>query len=210
MLRAENLCVERGGIALLEGLSFTLAAGEALILQGPNGSGKTSLLRSIVGLQPLRHGTVHAAPESLAYASHADGLKSTLTARENLQFWAAIFGTSPARVEAAMAEMNLLDLQGRAAQNLSAGQKRRLGLARILLTERPVWIFDEPTVSLDQASVALFAQMVRGHLARGGAAILATHIDLGLGQQRRLDLAEFRAKSPQAGGARDVFDEAFL
>jgi len=103
--------------------------------------------------------------------------------------------------------MNLRALAERAAQNLSAGQKRRLGLARLMVTGRPVWVLDEPTVSLDAASVALFADVVRGHLASGGMALMATHIDLGLPEARVLELGPYKARLPEPSGA---FDEAFL
>jgi heme exporter protein A len=126
------------------------------------------------------------------------------TTRENLAFWAAVHGQRG--VDAALDAMNLTVLQDRLAQHLSAGQKRRLGLARLLVTGRPVWLLDEPTVSLDAASVALFAGVVRAHLAAGGSALIATHVDLGLDEAALLDLSAFRAQSRSHGGA---FDEAF-
>lgn len=205
MLAVAGLAVARGGIAVLEGVTFTVAAGRALVLRGPNGIGKTTLLRSLAGLQPVLAGTITAPAEGLAYAAHADGMKAVLTVAENLAFWAAVHGTAGGA--AAMAALNLTDLADRRAGDLSAGQKRRLGLARLLLTGQPVWLLDEPTVSLDAASVALFAEVLRGHLAGGGAALLATHIDLGLPEADVLDLTPYRARlTPAAGGG---FDEAF-
>ena len=209
MLGVQDLAVARSGIAVLEGVTFTVPATRALVLRGPNGCGKTTLLRTLAGLQPPLAGTISLPPDSLAYASHADGLKPTLTVTENLMFWAQVFGTGAPGVVAALNSMNLHSLAARPAQNLSAGQKRRLGLARMTLTGRPVWVFDEPTVSLDAASVALFAALVRAHLASGGAALIATHIDLGLTEAATLDLTPFKARPPGAGGARDAFDEAF-
>jgi len=202
-----GLAVARGGIPVLEGVSFRLAGGHALILRGPNGVGKTTLLRTVAGLQPALEGTVSVPAESMAYAAHADGLKAVLTVEENLRFWAAVHGVR--EIGPALEGMDLVALRDRRAANLSAGQKRRLGLARLLVTGRPVWLLDEPTVSLDAASVALFGAVVRAHLAAGGSALMATHIDLGLAEAEVLDLAPFRARSPLMGGRRGDFDEAF-
>ena len=203
-LSAHNLSVSRGGIAVLEGLSFTLAPGRALILRGPNGAGKTTLLRTLAGLQPPLRGHVEAPPETLVYAGHADGIKSALSAYENLSFWSDIFGGGDVR--AAMATYQLEGLADRPAGALSAGQKRRLGLARLIVARRSVWLLDEPTVSLDAQATALFAGAVRAHLGAGGSAIMATHIDLGLDEAETLDVTPFRARA----AALDSFDEAFL
>ncbi|OYX44393.1 MAG: heme ABC exporter ATP-binding protein CcmA [Rhodobacterales bacterium 32-67-9] len=210
MLGVHDLAVTRGGIAILDRVSFGLDAGEALILRGPNGIGKTTLLRTVAGLQPPRAGRMDLPPEGAAYAGHADGLKATLSVTENLGFWARIYGQSD--IAPALAAMELETLADRPAQNLSAGQKRRLGLARLLVTGRRLWLLDEPTVSLDAASVGLFAAAVRRHLAAGGAALMATHIDLGLDEARILDLTPYRATSPgsgQGGAFDDAFDGAF-
>jgi heme exporter protein A len=201
-LEVRGLTVARGGVPVLAGLSFALQPGEVLVLRGPNGSGKTTLLRTVAGLQPPVAGEVIAVPDAVAYAGHADGIKGTLSVAENLRFWAAIYGTSG--IEEALRAFDLIALRNRPAQNLSAGQKRRLGLARLMVTGRPVWTLDEPTVSLDVASVALFARAVGAHVAAGGSALIATHIDLGL-DARILDVAPYKA-APMQGGA---FDEAF-
>ena len=206
-LTVTNLAVSRGGLPVLEGLSFRLEPGRALVLRGPNGIGKTTLLRTLAGLQPPLAGLVSVPPEAIAYAAHADGLKATLSVTENLRFWAAVYGTGD--IAPALARMNLRALADRAAMSLSAGQKRRLGLARLLVTGRPVWVLDEPTVSLDVDSVALFAEAVRAHLAAGGSALMATHIDLGIPEAEVLDLAPYKARSPEEGGITGGFDEAF-
>jgi len=202
MLRVQDLAIARGGLPVLDNLSFALEPGQALILRGPNGIGKTTLLRTLAGLQPPLHGLIEGADERVAYAAHSDGLKPTLTVTENLQFWARIFGTGT--IDAALEAYDLHGLAERPAGSLSAGQKRRLGLARLLVTGRPIWILDEPTVSLDTSAVAMFAAAVRDHLKRGGSALIATHIDLGLDAEV-LDLAPFRATLP----ALDDFDGAF-
>ena len=210
-LEVSDLSVARGGLVVLEGLNFSLASGRALVLRGANGIGKTTLLRTIAGLQPAVSGVISAAPESLAYASHADGLKAALSARENLAFWAAIYGFGPDRVDMALEALQLTSLATRRAAHLSAGQKRRLGLARMLVTGRPVWLFDEPTVSLDAAAVALFAGVLRDHFARGGSALIATHIDLGLPEAGTLDLTPWRAGrgAGQAVRAAAAFTDPF-
>jgi heme exporter protein A len=203
-LTVDNIACARGGVPLLEGVSFRLGVGDALVLRGPNGCGKTTLLRTLAGLQPALEGRVSTPPETMAYAAHADGLKPTLTVTENLAFWAAVHGLRD--VAPAIDAMNLRDLADRPAQNLSAGQKRRLGLARLLVTGRPIWVLDEPTVSLDVASVALFGDVVRAHLAQGGVVVIATHIDLGLPEAQVLDLTPYRARPRATPGG---FDEAF-
>ncbi len=203
-LRADNLTLARGGLPVLTGLSFTLPPGAALILRGPNGAGKTTLLRALAGLQPCLSGQISGAADQIAYAGHADGLKAMLSVSENLRFWAAVFGQ--ADIGTALDAYALRTLADRLAGTLSAGQKRRLGLARLLVTGRAVWVLDEPTVSLDAEATKMFADAVRGHLGQGGSALIATHIDLGL-EAEVLDVAAFRATQTTRTGASD---EAFL
>lgn len=207
LLAVHDLTVARGGMRTVESVTFTLDAGQALILRGPNGIGKTTLLRTVAGLQPPVTGRIEAAPDAIAYAAHADGLKTALTVTENLHFWAQVFGQT--HIAPAIEAMNLRDLTERPAGTLSAGQKRRLGLARLLVTGRPVWVLDEPTVSLDADSVALFAGAVRAHLGQGGAALMATHIDLGLPEAEVLDLTPYRASAQSRAEKPAGFNEAF-
>lgn len=204
ILTVQDLSIARGGVRVLEGVSFSIAAGQALVLRGPNGIGKTTLLRTVAGLQPALDGRIEAAPDALAYVGHSDGIKSTLSVTENLNFWAQVFGKSD--ISPALTAFELEPLADRPAGLLSAGQKRRLGLARLLVTGRKLWLLDEPTVSLDATAVAMFAAAIRGHLAGGGAALMATHIDLGLDEAEVLDLGPMRAKTPVS----DAFDEDFL
>ena len=203
-LQVQNLGLARGGVPVLAGVSLTLEPGQALILRGPNGAGKTTLLRAIAGLQAPLAGSIAGAEDRVAYAGHADGLKAMLTVAENLGFWARIFGGRD--IDAALDAYALRPLAGRSAGSLSAGQKRRTGLARLLVTGRPIWVLDEPTVSLDAQAVAMFADAVRAHLARGGMALMATHIDLGI-EARTLDVTRYRDTARTRLGAGD---EAFL
>lgn len=192
MLSVTDLSCARGAAQVLAGVSFSVGAGEALILRGPNGAGKTTLLRTLAGLTPPLGGSVDCLPETIAYAGHADGLKAQLTVTENLRFWAGAFGARD--IAPALDAFDLHALADRRAGEMSAGQKRRLSLARLLVTGRPLWCLDEPTVSLDTENVARFASAVEAHLATGGAAIIATHIDLGLPSARTFDVTPFMAK----------------
>jgi len=204
-LAVHDLSVTRGGVQILSGVGFSVGPGEALILRGPNGAGKTTLLRSLAGLTPPLGGRIEAAPDSIAYAGHADGLKAQLTVAENLRFWCGVFAADGIR--AAVVAFDLDPLLDRRAGNLSAGQKRRLSLARLLVTGRPVWCLDEPTVSLDRENVGRFARAVEGHLAGGGCAVIATHIDLGLPRAKTLDITPFTRREQPAAA---LHDDPFL
>lgn len=200
-LVVEDLTCARGGLPIVEGVSFRVPEARALILRGRNGSGKTTLLRTMAGLQPALAGRVSPASEAIAYSGHADAVKSTLTVAENLGFWAAIHGGGD--VERAIAAFDLSPLRDRMGQHLSAGQRRRLGLARLAVTGRTVWALDEPTVSLDAASVERFGAVVRGHLETGGIVVIATHVELGLDAEA-LDVERFAARAPV-----DSFEASF-
>lgn len=204
MLQVTDLQCARGGVPVLTDVTFSVAAGQALVLRGPNGVGKTTLLRTLAGLQPPLAGTINFPEGEGAYASHADGIKTALTVTENLAFWAEVHGNP--LPEDVYETFDLAELKERLAGTLSAGQKRRLGLARLGVIGRKVLFLDEPTVSLDGFSVKLFASWLRDvHLARGGLAVIATHIDLGI-DAPELQLEPFAA-SPDVGGGSD---EAFL
>ena len=204
-LRVEGLAVARGGAAVLEGVGFALGPGQGLILRGPNGVGKTSLLRVLAGLAPPLSGRIAMPAESAAFASHADGIKAALSAEENLRFWADLHAQP---WDASVLDLfELQSLRERPAGTLSAGQSRRLGLARLAVIGRPILLLDEPTVSLDAASIERFMDWLRErHLGQGGLAVVATHVPLGL-DAPDLDLSLFRAGPLAAGQGADA---AFL
>ena len=188
-----SLSVSRGGISLLQGLDIEIKNGQVGILQGPNGIGKTTLLRALAGLQPIESGTIEGSLEDMCYSGHSDGVKPTLTVQENLEFWANIFG-SPSISEVAK-KFILVDLLNIRVGTLSAGQKRRVGLARLGLTGRSVWLLDEPTVSLDETSVKIFGNIINDHLSENGSALIATHMDLRLKNKAQvIDLLKYQSK----------------
>lgn len=204
MLSVHDLAVARGGQTVLAGLTFDVTAGSALILRGANGIGKTTLLRTLAGLQDPVAGSYDYPADEGAYASHADAVKSALSVEENLAFWASIYGAD--LPDMLWDQFDIRDLRTRIAGTLSAGQKRRLGLARLGVIKRKVLFLDEPTVSLDGFSVKLFAEFIQAeHLAKGGIAVIATHIDLDIAA-KTLDLTPFAATDQPL----DDSDEAFL
>ena len=195
-LIAENLACIRGGRTIFEGLSLEVAAGEGLVLRGPNGAGKTSLLRTLAGFIPPAAGRIAldggAADTPLGeqahYVGHLNGIKRALTVSENLAFWAAYLGGGA--IEESLERLDLWGLRDIPAGLLSAGQARRLGLARLHLVPRPVWFLDEPSVSLDTASQSLLAGLIEAHMHSGGLVLAATHVPLGLDLARELVLGQ--------------------
>ena len=186
-LAAENLTLERGGRRLFANLSFEAKAGEALVVTGPNGAGKSSLLRGLAGFLSFASGSVRlesgaaaSLQEQAHYLGHADALKAALTAAENLGFWAEMLGGTAANVAPALARLGLPHVADFPVRALSAGQKRRVALARLLVAPRALWLLDEPTTALDAAAQALFAGIMRAHLETGGIVVAATHAPLGL------------------------------
>jgi heme exporter protein A len=195
-LIAEGLTSIRGGRAVYSALSFAVEAGGALILTGPNGAGKTTLIRTLAGLLDPAAGRVRLDPgdpvqslgEQCHYVGHLNGVKSSMTVEANATFWCGFLGGARERVVSALEAFGLAALAEIPAAYLSAGQKRRLGLARLLLAERPLWLLDEPTVSLDTAAQEMLAGAVSAHRARGGMVVAATHMPLGLTDTRELRL----------------------
>jgi heme exporter protein A len=195
-LVADKLSASRGGRTLFSGLSFAVDAGAALLVTGPNGAGKTTLLRTLAGFLRPDAGSIRlegAAPdralgEQCHYVGHASAVKASLTVAENAGFWGRFLGGARGRLDAALETFGLAALRDIPAGYLSAGQRRRLGLARLLLAERPLWLLDEPTASLDSAAQEVLAGAVNRHLAAGGLAIAATHAPLGFAGARELPL----------------------
>jgi heme exporter protein A len=202
-LIAEDLVIERSGRLVIEGLSFAVSAGETLVLTGANGVGKTTLLRTIAGyIRPLA-GSVRldggdpelTIAEQAHVIGHANAVKSSLTVFENASFWSDFFTARTSngeRVETALRHFGLDELAEFPAGYLSAGQRRRLGLARLLLAGRPLWLLDEPTVSLDVGSSERLVSAVNDHTRAGGLAIVATHLPLALERARPLELLSRR------------------
>jgi heme exporter protein A len=180
-------CV-RGGREVFAGLAFAASSGEALAVTGPNGSGKTSLLRLIAGLLTIADGSIDleggeaelTLPEQAHYLGHRDALKPALSVTENLSFWRDFFGGEASNATESLAAVGLDHAAKLPAAYLSAGQRRRLSIARLLAVRRPVWLLDEPTSALDDAGQSLFAALMRDHLARGGLIVAATHAPLGI------------------------------
>jgi heme exporter protein A len=194
---SELKCV-RGGRQVFSKLCFAVRAGEALAITGPNGAGKSSLLRVVAGLVPPAGGLLvleGADPElgigeQSHYLGHQDALKPTLTVAENLAFWTGFLGGEGGSAEAALAVVGLDRLDSVPASYLSAGQRRRLSIARLLAVKRPLWLLDEPTTALDAAAQVLLADLMREHLAGGGLILAATHGSLGLDGAAELRLGE--------------------
>ena len=180
-------CV-RGGRNVFSGLDFAASSGEVLAVTGPNGSGKTSLLRLIAGLLFPAEGRIAleggeaelTLPEQAHYLGHRDALKPALSVMENLLFWRDFLGGEVFEAGASLKAVGLDHAAHLPAAYLSAGQRRRLSLARLLAVRRPVWLLDEPTAALDAAGQELFAGLMRDHLARGGLIVAATHTPLGI------------------------------
>lgn len=217
-LTLAGLALERGGRRLVSGLSVALNAGEALVVTGPNGSGKTTLLRTICGLlRPLEGRILFAGAgepgDSPAlhchYLGHLDGLKNAMTAAENLAFWSALLsrGGPAASPKAALERFGLAHALDLPVAYLSAGQKRRVALARLLCAPRPLWILDEPTNALDARSQARFSEILQEHVEQGGMAVVATHAAPPLARaiELRLGLASGSAPAgPRHAGEESV------
>jgi heme exporter protein A len=195
-LEATDLVCQRGDREVFRGLGFAVAAGEALVVTGRNGAGKSSLLRMVAGLIRLAGGRLALAggdpeltiPEQAHYLGHHDALKPALTVAENLDFWTRYLAGRTETLAEALQTVGLAALRDLPAGYLSAGQQRRLSMARLITVPRPIWLLDEPTAALDVAAQSRLAELMQAHLAGGGMILAATHGPLGLATVRELNL----------------------
>ena len=197
-LSATDLACRRGGRDVFAGVNFSVASGESLAIRGRNGAGKSSLLRMVVGLVRVASGRLSleggdpelTIGEQAHYLGHLDALKPSLSVAENLQFWSAFFGADNAGLNEPLRAVGLDALADLPAAYLSAGQRRRLSIARLLAVKRSLWLLDEPTSTLDAAAQVRLAEIMQAHLAGGGIILAATHGALGLDDTRELRLAD--------------------
>ncbi len=199
----ESLFCIRAARPVFGGLDFALREGGALVLTGPNGSGKSSLLRLMAGLSPPAAGRLSWDGEDIAddrqghnerirYLGHLDPVKPVLSVAENLSFWAAA-AAEESDIPAALAAFGIGPLADVPGRYLSAGQKRRVNLARLLVRRSPLWLLDEPTTALDRDAVGMLAEVIAGHRAAGGMVVVSTHAELGISGAAALDLSDFPA-----------------
>jgi heme exporter protein A len=199
-ISASNLGCVRGDREVFSSINFSVASGQALAILGPNGAGKSSLLRIVAGLVRAASGRLTLAdgdpeltiPEQAHYLAHQDALKPSLSVAENLAFWAQYLGTTSTSMRDALEAVGLAPIGDLPAGYLSAGQRRRLSIARLVAVRRPIWLLDEPASALDQAAQARLVELMRGHLAGGGLILAAAHVPLGLDRVQELHLGAAR------------------
>lgn len=184
----------RSGHLILENINFSLPPGSCLILRGANGSGKTTLLKTLAGILPYYSGSLSLDQEQVVYMGHLDAIKAQLSVYENLRFWAGVYHSE--NLDQVSDDLDLFPLHDRFCQTLSAGQKRRLSLARLLLSQCKIWLLDEPTNSLDHKNSTIFILLIKKHCRTGGIAIISSHIDLNIPKTRTLELSQFIPKDP--------------
>ncbi|MEM6496780.1 MAG: heme ABC exporter ATP-binding protein CcmA [Pseudomonadota bacterium] len=195
-IHAQDVSLERGGRLIVSKLSFSVCSGAALVLKGANGAGKTTLLRAVAGFLPLASGVIEAEGgdrereicDQAHYVGHLNANKLSMSVFENLKFWCDLNGGAATGIKQALEAFDLHALAHIPASYLSAGQRRRLGLARLLVAERPIWLLDEPTTALDSSSQEAFMRACNDHLAMGGLLIAATHMPLTFATSEELQL----------------------
>ena len=197
-LAVVDLAGERGGEPIFSGVSFLLVPHGSLVITGPNGAGKSTLLRVLAGLLPVASGNIAwedggedwpTLAGAMHYLGHQNAMKPALTVAENLGFWRAFHGSQRASVGEALDKVGLAGIGHLPFGYLSTGQKRRVSIARLLVSHRPLWLLDEPTSGLDRASEARFAGLMEDHLAGGGMIVAATHLPLGLSGAKTLEMS---------------------
>jgi heme exporter protein A len=199
-LKATDLACIRGGRQVFSEVSFAIGTGEALTVTGPNGAGKSSLLRLLAGLVRPLAGTLAldggdpelTLPEQAHYLGHQDALKPALSVTENLDFWVRFLGGRTVDLTGTLATVGLAGIAGLPAAYLSAGQRRRLSIARLIAVRRPLWLLDEPTSALDVAAQAMLTELMRTHLKDGGLIVAAVHGPIGLEKAAELRLGGAR------------------
>lgn len=195
-LIASGVDVFRGGQPILKNISIALAAGDIILLRGSNGIGKTTLLRTLAGFIKPAAGTVSVARKNIeidmnmiAFCGSINAIKKTMTVEENLQFWIKLYGTNRSLAERAKEKLNLDAFTDYQAGALSTGYTRRLGLARLIIADRPIWLIDEPTASLDAAAAKEFVSLLVAHREEGGCALIATHDSISLAGARSIQIS---------------------
>lgn len=198
-LIVNSLGAERGEETVFSGVSFALSDGEALVVTGENGSGKSTLLKVVAGLLPAQAGQVAlegggedwpGVPAACHYLGHENAMKPALTVAENLAFWQEFSGAPHLTVDEALEEIGLQETARLPFGYLSTGQRRRIAIAKLLVSYRPVWLLDEPTAGLDARSERRFAALIEAHREDGGIVVAATHVELGIGGAQGLRMGE--------------------
>ena len=196
-VRAQRISCQRNGVAVLSNLSFAADSGDFLVFTGPNGIGKTTLLKSLAGIAEISSGTLDVPLEETVFLGHENALKPTLTVAENLRFWARVFGQEIG--EEAMQMFDIARVLNRQVRHLSSGQRRRLAIVTAAVSNRRVWLMDEPTAGLDDQSSAEFEAAAKRHCASGGVLVATTHSAFENADCVCLDLSLFRAACPATG-----------
>ncbi len=190
-IELSNICCARGGQAVLQNVSFSLGLGQCVLLRGGNGTGKTTLLKTLAGLANPSSGRLKIDPESSVFLAHSNGLKPALSVAENLQFWARIYCADKTQLASVITDLHLTALRDYPAHTLSAGQCRRVAFGRILLAKAAIWLLDEPLAALDKDNAKLIKTIIESH-CKTGMAVISTHQDLAVSNATDIDLTQFR------------------
>ena len=190
-IELSNICCARGGQAVLQNVSFSLGLGKCVLLRGGNGTGKTTLLKTLAGLASPSSGRLKIDPDSAVFLAHSNGLKPALSVAENLHFWARIYCADKTQLASVITDLHLTALRDYPAHTLSAGQCRRVAFGRILLAKAAIWLLDEPLAALDKDNAKLIKTIIESH-CKTGMAVISTHQDLNLPRATDIDLTQFR------------------